>query len=122
MSADFKLIENRVEVDLYQEIETLIRKDHWRWQSVSAMTGLVGGCIAPILGAASDITAWLVISANVISFLHVLSIVLCALTIPLLVLGASCLDLLEGKSAKLRPATAQGFARTSHPSTSGQYV
>ena len=82
-------------------MESLIKKNPWAWQSVCAVLGLAGGIIAPILGAMFDVMTWLVHSPAVISSLHVLSIVSCALTIPLLILGAFCLDRLEAKTARL---------------------
>lgn len=92
-----------MEIDLYLEIGTLIKKNPWAWQSVCAVIGLAGGVIAPILVVASDVIAWFIHSSSVNSYLHVLSNVLCALTILLLVLGASCLDLLEAKSSDHSP-------------------
>ncbi|HVG32633.1 MAG TPA: hypothetical protein VM911_06115 [Pyrinomonadaceae bacterium] len=80
-------------------MESLIKKNPRAWQSVCAVLGLVGGVIAPILGATSDVLTWFVPSQTVNAYLHVSSIVLCALTLPLLVLGAYCLDLLEAKAA-----------------------
>lgn len=98
MNATFESLEDSPDTDLYQEIEILIRKNPWAWQSVCAVLGLAGGVIAPILGAIFDVITWFVHSILVNSYLHVISIVLCALTLPLLILGASCLDLLEAKT------------------------
>lgn len=83
------------DLDIYGEVESLIRRSGWTWQAVCAVLGLVGGVIAPFLGAAFDVTSWLTRSPVAVSRLHVLSIVACALTIPLLALGGLCLDLLE---------------------------
>ena len=99
MSAALNSLEDS-EIDLYQEIESLIRKNLWTWQSVCALLGLLGGVVAPLLGAISDVISWFLITSSANSYLHVLSIVLCAFTLPLLILGAICLDSLEAKNAR----------------------
>lgn len=103
MNSTYESLTDREDIDLYQEIETLIKKNPWAWQSVCAVVGLVGGVIAPILGATSDVITWFGSSNAVNSSLHVLSIVLCALTLPLIILGAFCLDSLQRKTAQLSP-------------------
>ena len=104
MNATYESLEGRAEGDLYRVIESLVKKNPWSWQSVCAVLGLAGGVIAPFLGAASDVISWFVGSAAVNSYLHASSIVFCALTIPLIVLGAYSLDLLEAKTSRLSPA------------------
>ena len=89
------------EIDLYEEFETLIKQNPWAWQSVCAVAALAGAVLTPFLGAAFDITTWFAASQALNSRLHVLSIVSCALTLPLLMLGAFCLDSLEAKTARL---------------------
>ncbi len=101
MSTTYDALENETEIDLYQGVESLIKKNPWAWQSICAVLGLAGGVIAPILGATADVVTWFVHAQPVNSYLRVSSIVLCALTLPLLILGALCLDLLESKTSKL---------------------
>ncbi|HKR02943.1 MAG TPA: hypothetical protein VJT09_19855 [Pyrinomonadaceae bacterium] len=101
MNTTYESLEDETETDLYQDMEALMRKKPWAWQSVFAALGLAGGLAAPILGATSDVFTWFVHSETLNSHLHVLSIVLCALTLPLLILGALCLDLLERKLTNL---------------------
>lgn len=103
MNETYESLEKQVETDPYQEIESLVKKNPWAWQSVCAVVGLAGGVIAPMLGAMADVITWFVNSKSVNSYLHVLSIVLCALTLPLIILGAFCLDLLEAKSGHHSP-------------------
>jgi hypothetical protein len=103
MDGTYEWSKDEGETDFYQDVESLIKKNPWAWQSVCAVLGLAGGVISPFLGGASDIISWFVSSTTVNSYLHVLSIVFCALTIPLLVLGACCLDVLEAKTARLSP-------------------
>ena len=119
MNATFESLENRAETDFYQEIETLIRKSPRGWRPVCAVCGLAGGVIAPFLGAAADLSTWFINSQALISHLHVLSIVLCALTLPLLMVGAFCLDLLEAKTAQPTPvAPPSNAGATSAPAAS----
>ncbi|HEY0379935.1 MAG TPA: hypothetical protein VGC87_23675 [Pyrinomonadaceae bacterium] len=101
MSRTYEAFEGEAETDLYEEIEALIKKHPWAWQSVCAVLGLAGGVIAPILGATADVITRFVHLQSVNSYLHVASILLCALTLPLLILGAFCLDLLESKTTNL---------------------
>ena len=99
MSTTYAAAESETETDLYAEMEALIRKNPRAWRSVVAVLGLAGGLAAPVLGAAADLTAWFIHSQYVNSYLHAASIVSCALTLPLLMMGASCLDSLKSKSA-----------------------
>jgi hypothetical protein len=96
--------ETETETDLYLDAEALVRKNPWTWQSVCAVLGLAGGLAAPVLGAAADVVTWVVHAQPVNTYLHAASIVSCALTLPLLILGALCLDSLETKAGKLAPA------------------
>jgi hypothetical protein len=100
MNTTYESLNVRADIDLYQDIESLIKKNPRAWQSVCAVLGLAGGVIAPILGATSDVATWFVHSQKVNAYLHVSSIVLCALTLPLLILGACCLDMLQAKTAR----------------------
>ncbi|HKQ52403.1 MAG TPA: hypothetical protein VJT74_08550 [Pyrinomonadaceae bacterium] len=95
MSATDETFDGETETDLYGDVEALVRKNPRAWQSVCAVLGLAGGVIAPVCGAAADVVTWFVHSQSVNSRLQVASIVLCALTLPLLMLGALCLDSLE---------------------------
>jgi hypothetical protein len=114
MSTTYESLEDRADTDLYEEVESLIKKNPWAWQSVCAVLGLAGGIIAPILGAMADALTWFIGSKAVISNLNVLSIVSCALTLPLLILGACCLDLLESKTAQLSPPTRPLRDKSTH--------
>lgn len=100
MSEDHELL-GYTEIDLYEEMEALIKKNPRAWQSVCAVAALAGAVLTPFLGAAFDITTWFAASQALNSRLHVLSIVSCALTLPLLMLGAFCLDSLEARTARL---------------------
>lgn len=81
--------------DIYQSIYCLIEKNAGTWQSVCAVTGLVGGLLSPVLGTILTAVTWFIPTDGASSFLNVLSIALFCLTLPLLAFGAHCLDLLE---------------------------
>ena len=71
-----------------------LRCHGWTWKSTGACVGLLGGVIAPLVGLALTALAW------VIGDWHGFHLgrdgaVLLFLTIPLLIFGAHCLDLLD---------------------------
>jgi hypothetical protein len=67
------------------------------WRATGAVLGLAGGAVAAILGALLSAGAWaLGDEANGLS-LHSAGNILLLLTIPLLIVGAHCLDLLENQ-------------------------
>jgi hypothetical protein len=69
--------------------------DGWTWQALGAVVGLAGGIIAAIIGTVLSAGAWVLKNeANGLS-LHSIGSMLLLSTIPLLILGAHCLDLLE---------------------------
>ncbi len=66
----------------------------WTWQAVGAVFGLTGGVVAVFFGAITMAIAWVTGSVEGYGlFLYRFSTVLLILTIPLLALGAHCLDL-----------------------------
>ena len=92
-------LQEDLEWDLYEDMHRLIETNPWSWQSIGAVSGL-GGCIlSPVLGTLLIALTWFIHSERVVSYLNGVSIVLFALTIPLLGLGAHCLDLLDRKTA-----------------------
>ena len=105
MNQDYELVEYE-ELDIYEEMHRLIELNPWAWQSIGAVSGLVGGVLSPVLGTLLIAITWFIHSEGVISTLNVLSIVSFVLTIPLLTFGAHCLDLLERKTAN--PALPSG--------------
>lgn len=87
--------------DLYEEMHRLIEVNPWTWQSIGAVSGLVGGVLSPVVGTLSIAITWFIDSERIVSSLNGLSIISFVLTIPLLAFGAHCLDLLERKTARL---------------------
>jgi hypothetical protein len=85
--------------ELYRRISLLIKKNRWAWPAVGAIFGLIGGMLSIIMGALLwAIVARLALSGGHASFLNVLETVSFVLSLPLLVFGAYCLDLLEKRT------------------------
>lgn len=87
------------EWDIYERMQRLIEVNPWAWQSIGAVSGLVGGVLSPLLGTLLIAVTWFIHSERIISSLDDVSIGSFVLTIPLLAFGAHCLDLLERKTA-----------------------
>jgi len=81
--------------ELYGRIYLLIRKNRWSQPSFGAIFGLVGGMLSIILGLLLWAEAGVLPSGRFGAFLFMLSNLFFALPLPLLALGAHCLDLLE---------------------------
>ncbi|MEA2172674.1 MAG: hypothetical protein QOD00_266 [Blastocatellia bacterium] len=79
-----------------KELYLATRHGGWRWQAVGAVSGLASGIIAAILGTLLSAWAWMPGAETVVGLsLHGAGSLLLLSTIPLLILGACCLDLLE---------------------------
>lgn len=79
----------------------------WDWRSLGAVCGLAGGVIAALLGSLLTAGSWFTSSGGN-SFIHTLGALLLFLTIPLLCLGAHCLDLMEKRKDSLRESRFNG--------------
>lgn len=88
------------QLDLYEEMHRLIQINPWTWESIGAVSGLVGGVLSPVIGTLLIAVTWFIHSERIVSSINDLSILSFILTIPLLVFGAHCLDLLERKTAR----------------------
>ncbi len=75
------------------------RHDMQTWAGVGAVFGLAGGILAVLLGSLLTAAAWLP-GMEPHSLLHALATALLVATIPLLALGACCLDKLEAKTPR----------------------
>jgi len=78
-------------------LRAALNEHGWTWKSTGACVGLFGGVIAPLIGVGLTALAWF------IGDWHGFHIgrdgaVLLFLTIPLLILGAHCLDLLDNEN------------------------
>jgi hypothetical protein len=67
----------------------------WNWKNCIAIFGLCGGFIAAILGSIVTAISWFKDPSWHHVSLHQAGTTLFVLTLPLLILGAHCLDLLE---------------------------
>ena len=78
----------------------------WNWRTAGAIFGLGGGIIAPLAGAILTAIAWFAGPLWHGFALHRDGTVLLFLTIPLLLFGAHCLDLVDAhKSRGEQPAS-----------------
>jgi hypothetical protein len=78
-----------------KELYQATRRGGWTWQAVGAVSGLAGGIITATIGALLSACAWMLGAETVGLSLHRAGSILLLSTIPMLVLGACCLDLLE---------------------------
>ena len=108
MNKIYVLQKDELRGELYQRIYLLIRKNRWTRQSIGAGVGLAGGLLSIILGALLWAVVPLLATGSFRSFLNVVEILFFALSLPLLALGAYCLDLLEMQAPNLSlPAKPQ---------------
>lgn len=68
-------------------------KTDWTWQICGGVVGLAGGLVAILCGAVFTALSWLSASPDNVSYLRTCGTVLFSLSIPLLIVGAHCLDL-----------------------------
>lgn len=111
MNKIYTLPEDELRGEIYKRIILLIKKNPGSWQSVAAAVGLFGGVLSIVLGGVTWAAFGLFAPAGALgSFLDTAGTVLLVLPLPLLALGAACLDLLEKKPpaiplpAEARPA------------------
>jgi hypothetical protein len=67
----------------------------WTWPALGAVLGLAGGAGCVLCGSIITAATWLTGAAGYGPFLHKLGTILLVLTIPLLLFGGHCLDLIE---------------------------
>lgn len=116
MNRIYTLPEDELRGEIYQRMLRLMWKNRGSWQSVAAAVGLCGGLLSIVLG----VLVWAVVglcapAGAAGAFLDVAGAVLFALPLPLLALGACCLDRLEKKAPPLTRARA-AVRRGSRPS------
>ena len=102
MNKIYTLPEDDMRGDIYRRILLLMGKNWGSWQSVVAAVSLFGGLLSIVLGTLD----WAVVglfgpAGRLGAFLDVAGTVLFVLPLPLLALGAYCLDLLEKKPPAL---------------------
>lgn len=79
----------------YRRIYELMKRDRGAWASRGAKFGLAGGMLSFVLAALLWASVLLQEQGEFASFLRVLETVFFVMALPLLALGAYCLDLLE---------------------------
>jgi len=95
MKNSLKSKKDEIWEELFPRIVLLIKMNKWAWQSVGAIFGLGGGVLSIILAIVLPfIISWLTPS-DLVSILEKISFIFLALSLPLLAVGAHCLDLLE---------------------------
>ena len=110
MNKIYALPKDELRGEIYRRIFLLVRENRGTWQSVAAAVGLCGGLLSIVLGVLVWAAVALTAPAGALgSFLNVAGSILFALPLPLLALGAHCLDLLEQKA----PALAARSTRNS---------
>ena len=112
MNKIYVLPEDELRGGMYQRILLLMGKNRGAWQAVAAGVGLFGGLLSVVLGVLDWAAVGLFAPAGALgSFLDAAGTVLFVLPLPLLALGAHCLDLLEKKAPALPlPAESQPCA------------
>lgn len=108
MNKTYMLPEDDLGGEVYRRVYLLVNKNWGGWQSIGATIGLAGG----VLSTPWALLLWAAVKfltpSGIGTTLSLLSNVLFALSLPLLALGASCLDLLEKKPPVLPlPAESQ---------------
>lgn len=88
-----------------RELYAATRRGGWTWQAVGAGVGLVGGGVAPVVGALLLAVAWACGGEAGGLSPHAAGGVLLLSTTPLLLAGAHCLDLLDERIGASRPVT-----------------
>jgi hypothetical protein len=67
----------------------------WGWPAFGALVGLLGGIVAALVGSMFTAISWITGVEGNGAYMQTLGTVFLFLTIPLLVLGAHCLDVVE---------------------------
>ena len=108
MNKIYVLPEDDLGEQLYRRIYLLIKENRWAWATIGALFGLISGTFSIILGTVLWVILRLLSQGELRSFLNVLDTMFFVLPLPLLALGAYCLDLLEQMPSALPlPAQAQ---------------
>jgi hypothetical protein len=88
----------RNEISLLQQV----RLREWTWKTGGAVVGLAAGLISPVIGAVLTIITWLTGPHWHRLNLQLHSTIFFVIALPLLLLGAHCLDLIEAQEKRPR--------------------
>jgi hypothetical protein len=97
MKQDFSARMERDAKKLYFKPFSPAKKREWTWQTLGALFGFVSGLITIFFGSLFTIINWFTTSGTTSLFLKKFGTIFFLLAIPLFILGAHCLDLLERK-------------------------
>lgn len=112
MKIIIKLHRDEILEEHYLPVYLLIKKNKWRWPSIGAAMTLGGGLLAPIIGAVLNLLASYARPGYERPILFKASTICYVLTVPLLMLGAHFLDLLEQKAIELAASEANPIEQT----------
>ncbi len=108
MSQIFTLPEDELKGEIYERIYLLVTRKGGGWQAAGAAFGLAAGALSVPMAAALWAAAEFFGPAGIGRALSFSSTILFVLTLPMLAVGACCLDRLEKKSPALPlPAAPQ---------------
>jgi hypothetical protein len=111
MNKIYALREDELRGGIYRRIRLLIGKNRGAWQAVAGAAGLFGGLLCIVLGVLDWAVVGLIAPSGAVgSFLDAAGTVLFVVALPLLALGAHCLDLLERKP-KRHTGPSEGYQR-----------
>lgn len=97
MKQDYSLTQERKAKRLYLKPYSAAKSPGWTWQAMGAVAGLAGGLVTILFGSVFSLVGWFAKSKATGSFLGKYGTALFLFAIPLLILGAHCLDLLDRK-------------------------
>ena len=96
MNKIYALPEDELRGEIYLRILLLMEKHPGTWETVGAAVGLLGGLLSIALGVlAWAVVRFIALGGGLDSFLNAAEIAFFVLPLPLLALGAHCLDLLQ---------------------------
>ncbi len=72
------------------------------WCARGAIAGLAGGLVAALAGSLLTVISWLTANADALSYTRLTGTMLLVFTIPLLIFGAHCLDVIERRKDRRR--------------------
>jgi hypothetical protein len=97
MKQDFSARGTRTAKQLYLKTFPPAKRRGWTWQALGALFGFISGLITIAFGALFTVINWFAQSGTSNLLLRKFGTIFFLLAIPLFVLGAHCLDLLERK-------------------------
>jgi hypothetical protein len=72
----------------------------WTWKGVGALVGMGGGLVSPLAGSAFTVTGWLTRHMWHGVAVNRIGTGLFVVTLPLLIFGAHCLDLIDNEEKR----------------------